>query len=282
MAVGVQWRRPLPTWSRRPLFGALTILACAAATAGGLFLRLQPATSFTQATQTVLGSVGDGGVASCRVARMLLLVPPILLCPANRAAQAAAPSGDAAVAELLRNVKVFAVADESGAPVMEAEPNGRFIGYFYIREQEAQDRLKSLSGQMQGLQLLTVPLSEVYTSYIVRGEEALLGGRLQLQPDTREVRYALKRLNDAPTLGKESCLVPLFLSPDLMLKDGGALLFLHETDLLKAMNKLLGTMNKEVKVTTLQGVAAQVSVAKRDDEERFFIVSNLSDLGNFE
>lgn len=274
--------------SRRRPPAAVTAVACIASAAGGLFQVLQPsAAPFAQAPQCVLGD-GDGAPSSCRV-RVFQLMSPVLLCSPQCAAQAdeppkaaEAPTGDAAVADLLRNVKVFAVVDESGAPVMQSDSKGRFTGYFYIREQDAQDRLKSLSGQLQGLQLLTLALSDVYTSYIVRGNEASLGGRLQLQPDVREVRYALKRLNDVAKLGEDPGLVPLFLSPDLMLRGGGAPLFLHETQLLKAMEKLLGTMNKEVKITTLQAVAEQVSAAPKGSEERFFVVSDLSDIGNFD
>mmetsp|Transcript_144195 Transcript_144195/g.461714 ORF Transcript_144195/g.461714 Transcript_144195/m.461714 type:complete len:306 (-) Transcript_144195:89-1006(-) len=140
---------------------------------------------------------------------------------AAEGASGTSPKAAAAIAEFLNTASVYAVTDESGAPVLEPDPDrpGKFVGKFYMEPEVAEQvfaRLKKERAGAQALEVRRVPMAEVYVPFVADGKEEELGGQLRIEPVEREMRHSRQMLDGNPFGPPGS--VPLFLCTDLTLQ----------------------------------------------------------------
>lgn len=199
-----------------------------------------------------------------------------------------------AVDDLIEAVDVFAVTDNTGAPMMRLEQpagkNGGPVGFFYFDEAAAVKSMKELREQdgVTSLELRKVPLTEVYQPFIAAGSGSGLGtakqamGTLRLEPFPEEVRHAQQIMQGA-SLGPPGS-VPLFICRDLEMgqeraEDAFVPAFLREADLRATLRRAGAPASSQVSVTTLDAVAEEVRKAasnKFRTAPRVKVVSSIS------
>eukprot|EP00419_Tripos_fusus_P001973 CAMPEP_0172675160 /NCGR_PEP_ID=MMETSP1074-20121228/13119_1 /TAXON_ID=2916 /ORGANISM="Ceratium fusus, Strain PA161109" /LENGTH=296 /DNA_ID=CAMNT_0013492607 /DNA_START=129 /DNA_END=1015 /DNA_ORIENTATION=- len=212
-----------------------------------------------------------------RRATLSVAVVPLIL--GHTAASQALEGSDAlsqAVDDLIEAVDVFAVTDNTGAPMMRldqtAGEKGGPVGLFYFDEAAAVKSMKELreQGGITGLELRKVPLTEVYQPFIAVGSGRGAGiakqgkGTLRLEPFPEEVRHAQQIMQGA-SLGPPGS-VPLFVCRDLEMgqeraADAFVPAFLREADLRTTLKRAGAPASSQVSVTTLDVVVEEVRKA---------------------
>lgn len=232
------------------------------------------------------------GLPRRRASALLWLWPAAPIAPAAAPAeqdhrQAAADVVD----EFLSALTVFAVTDESGAPLL-TEELGRTdsrgaaddrVGRFYFDEADAKGELKRAGALMaRPLEVRRLSLADVYLPLVVGGSAAQLGGRFRLVPDAREVANAL-RLLSVDSLGPPG-VVPLFLCTllEVQRRSGEARVpvFVHEADLRESLQRaqLPEGESNEVIVTTLDKLIADLA-KPGSAASQILPVSDIRDIG---